>query len=80
VESKPQPVQPNQSSLTAQKGSRLFLKKFIFTAGLVGIVLGFFLMPYVDAYGRNWQGIVAPFLIILGYVSIVIALLLKADE
>ncbi len=57
---------------------KIFLKKVLFTAGLVAIAVGFFLLTLVDPSGQNWASIASPFSIIGGYIAIIIALLLKA--
>lgn len=58
-------------------GKKLFIKKTLFTGGLIGLAIGFYLLTWVDPTGQNWAGIVSPLLIISGYISIIIALLLK---
>jgi len=76
VENKPlSQTAVNQSVNDLDK--QLFRKKVLFTAGLVGIAVGFFLLTLVDPAGQNWAGIASPMLIIGGYISIIIALLLK---
>jgi hypothetical protein len=74
-----QPLNPSNQPGKTNSG-RLFTKKMVFTVGLVSIAVGFMMIRFVDPYGQNWAGIVSPFLIIGGYVSIVIALLLKAEN
>ena len=60
--------------------NKLFIKKAVFTSGLAEIAIGFLMLRFSDPYGQNWAGILSPFLIIGGYISIVVALLLKADN
>ena len=74
-----QPLNPSSQPGKINPG-RLFAKKVVFTGGLVAIAVGFMMIRFVDPYGQNWAGIVSPFLIIGGYVSIVIALLLKSEN
>jgi hypothetical protein len=74
-----QPLNPSNQPVKNNPG-RLFAKKVIFTVGLVSIAVGFMMIRFVDPYGQNWAGIISPFLIIGGYVSIVIALLLKSEN
>jgi hypothetical protein len=76
VENKPQSQTAGNLSVSNPE-KRIFLKKVLFTAGLVGIAVGFFLLTLVDPSGQNWAAIVSPFSIIGGYISIIIALLLK---
>ena len=76
MENKPlSPTAGNPVSSAPER--RLSLKKVLFSAGLVAIAAGFFLLTRVDPSGQNWAAVVSPFCIIGGYISIIIALLLK---
>lgn len=72
------PSQTAGNSSASDLEKKIFLKKALFTAGLISIAVGFFLLTLVDPSGQNWASVASPFSIIGGYIAIVIALLLKA--
>lgn len=49
-------------------------KKIIF-AGIIVLVLGFFILTKTDPEGRNWASVLSPFLIIGAYITIAIGII-----
>ena len=48
--------------------------------GIAGLAVGFIVLSYADALGRNWAAKAAPFLILASYGLIGIGIFLPADD
>ena len=56
---------------------RDFLKnKRVFMTGLIILIAGFLVLTKVNSDATNWAGVVSPVLIIAGYITIAIGIIL----
>jgi cytochrome c biogenesis protein CcdA len=53
---------------------------YIIGAALVLLVLGYFVLTKVNADASNWAGAVAPIMIIGGYITVAVGILVGWDE
>ncbi len=53
---------------------------YIIGISILILILGYYTLTKVNADASNWQGVVAPILIIGGYITIAIGILVGWDE
>jgi hypothetical protein len=67
-----------KSSTTAARSGPLISKrgKKVIGIGVLGVVLGFWILTYTDPAGQNWASTLSPALLVLGYALIGVGIVL----
>mgnify|MGYP001446342390 CR=1 FL=1 len=53
---------------------------YIIGGAIADLILGYFVLTKVNADASNWAGVVAPIMIIGGYITVAIGILVGWDE
>ena len=53
---------------------------YIIGGALCALAIGYFILTKVNADASNWQGAVAPILIIGGYITVAVGIMVGWDE
>ena len=64
-----------ESKMPQVKGITVTGKKVIL-AGIIILILGFFILTKTDPEGQNWASVLSPFLIVGAYIIIAIGIIL----
>jgi len=54
--------------------------KKVILIGIVILILGFFILTKTDPEGQNWASVLSPFLIVGGYITIAIGIILPDKQ
>jgi membrane-bound ClpP family serine protease len=64
----------DQDQSISSKGKKVIL------IGIIILILGFFILTKTDPEGQNWASILSPFLIVGGYITIAIGIILPDKQ
>jgi len=64
----------DQDQSISSKGKKVIL------IGIVILILGFFILTKTDPEGQNWASVLSPFLIVGGYITIAIGIILPDKQ
>jgi len=53
---------------------------YIIGGAIAALILGYFVLTKVNADASNWAGVVAPIMIIGGYITVAVGILVGCDE
>lgn len=70
------PIENKQPEIKNKKKTGLY----VIGIAIVMLILGYYVLTKVNADASNWAGAVAPLLIIGGYITVAIGILIGWDE